>query len=229
MGSRSSDQGETDEELTVLITGFGPFRDQYPVNPSWEIVRGLPPYLPPLHHAKTPRVRLVVHPAAIRVNYDSVQSLVPTFWNPDGYMGHRIDLAVHLGMAGPRPCYQIERRGHGRGYTAPDVDGCRPDCPDLHQDACMPDEIETDLDLDDVLKRWQRHSADDLDLRISEDAGRYLCDFIYYSSLLTLWKQQRPRRVVFLHVPCACTDVHIVQGRQLVLSLVQAIVESRQA
>lgn len=68
-----------------------------------------------------------------------------------------------------------------------------------------------------------------MDLRISEDAGRYLCDFIYYSSLSTLLKEQRPRKVVFLHVPCDASDKNVAQGRELAVNLIRSIAESETA
>ncbi|KAF7555632.1 hypothetical protein G7046_g6494 [Stylonectria norvegica] len=219
MGSQIGEQ----DELTVLVTGFGPFREQYPVNPSGEIANGLPEYLPPLrakdshsrHHAvDIPEVRILVHPEPIRVNYKV------------------IDLAVHIGMAGPRPFYCIERRGHRDGYKFADVDGHKLDDDALRERGDhwvwegMPEELETELDADDVLARWQRYSVKDADLRISEDAGRYMCDFIYYSSLAQLAKQQRPRKVIFLHVPSDASTKSVAQGRELAVNLIRSLVES---
>ena len=65
-----------------------------------------------------------------------------------------------------------------------------------------------------------------MDLRISEDAGHYLCDFIYFSSLAHLYKAGEKRRVLFLHVPSDVSDHSIATGRELVLQLVRAVVES---
>ena len=69
----------------------------------------------------------------------------------------------------------------------------------------------------------------DADLRISEDAGRYMCEFIYYSSLAHRLKQQKPRKVVFLHVPSDASAKSVAQGRELMINLIRAIVESEVA
>lgn len=148
-----------------------PFREQYPVNPSWEIARGLPSYLPPLRAkdissrrgaVELPPVRILVRPEPIRVNYKAVREVVPGFWD-DEYMGHKIDVAVHIGMAGPQLQYAIERRGHRTGYKSLDVDGeaLEDEQEGQHGDDWiwngLPDELLTNLDLDDVFMRWQSH------------------------------------------------------------------------
>ncbi|KAL0939208.1 Pyroglutamyl-peptidase 1 [Colletotrichum truncatum] len=239
MGSQIDSQ----EEFTVLVTGFGPFKAQYPVNPSWEIAHSLPSYLPPLraknpkdHPSSTsarplPPVRILVHPEAVRVNYQTVRALVPQLWDPAKHP--RIDAMVHIGMAGPRLFYSIERRGHREGYAFPDVDGKLLEDEDRKKREGedwvwygMPTELETNFDLGDVLDRWKGHSPEGSDLRISEDAGLYLCDFIYFSSLAHLWKQQKHRRVVFLHVPSDASEESVARGTELTVQLIRSIVES---
>lgn len=231
-----------------------PFREQYPINPSWEIASSLPSYLPPLRakdpssrHAVAvlPKVRIVVHPQPIRVNYKTVRGLVPSLHDS----AQRFDVVLHIGMAGPRPFYSIERRGHRDGYKHPDVDGEMVDSEEERESSDwpwrgLPEEIETDLNLDEVLPLWCGHSPVSLndlyrvghestltsiknaDLRISEDAGHYLCDFIYYSSLSELWKLQRPRKALFLHVPADATPESVEKGKDLTLNLIRSIVES---
>jgi pyroglutamyl-peptidase len=71
-----------------------------------------------------------------------------------------------------------------------------------------------------------RSPKSNLNLRVSEDAGHYLCDFIYFSSLAHLWKQQRPKKVVFLHVPLHSDEQSIKRGVELVLTLIRSLVES---
>lgn len=70
-------------------------------------------------------------------------------------------MCLHIGMAGPRPFYQIERRGHRRGYNSKDVDG------ELLEDdeedpewvwAGCPDDIESGLSIRDVMLRWKGYS-----------------------------------------------------------------------
>lgn len=148
-----------------------PFYDDKPWNPSWDIAKGLPEYLPPVR-AKTlnsrqavdiPAVRILVHPEAIHVGYDAVRELVPKFWN-ETYMGHKIDFALHMGMAGREEYWKIETTGHRTGYNMADVDGNYlidnepgKQGPDWTWYG-LPDKLQTDLNLKDVLKRWKGHS-----------------------------------------------------------------------
>ncbi|PFH57750.1 hypothetical protein XA68_14636 [Ophiocordyceps unilateralis] len=216
--------GSHNDELTVLVTGFGPFGDQQSVNPSWEIAKSLPSELPRSEHS--PRVRIIIYPEPIRVSYRTVRTLVPTLWDE-----HRIDAAIHIGMAGPRPVYQLERRARRSEYRTPDVDGALPPDDDDDEDNDddghrLPAELRSELHLDDVLDRWRALSQADMDLRLSDDAGRFLCEFIYFTSLSELMRRRRRRNVVFLHVPCHATERYVTQGRDLALSLVRAVAQS---
>lgn len=171
-------------------------------------------------------------------------------------MGHKIDAAIHIGMAGPEPMYKIERRGHRTGYKSKDVDGkllADEDEGRLGEDWIwhgLPDELLSDLDVEDILMRWQSHSPVswsvqrrwirkimryanacyvtqlDLDLCISEDAGNYLCDFIYYSSQAILYKQHKKRNVIFFHVPAVASEENVTRGRMLAENLIRSIAES---
>ncbi|KIH95141.1 hypothetical protein SPBR_09249 [Sporothrix brasiliensis 5110] len=257
MGSVQDSPVEEFEEFTVLVTGFDAFKSEYPQNPSWEIARRLPDYLPartktassttssttaappPPSAPSVPPVRIVVYPGPVRVNYQAVRTLVPTLW--DG-TPTKIDLVLHIGMAGPRLHYALERVGRRDGYTLRDVDDqLLGDTPADRGDPRwpwygVPAALESHIDLDDVLARWRAHAAPGADLRISVDAGRYLCDFIYFSSLAHLYRRDQEaghkdaryarRRVAFLHVPAAATPERVEAGQALVVALIRSLVES---
>ena len=109
-------------------------------------------------------MRITVHPEAIRVSYEVVRGLVPKLWDGEDGNGTPPDIVLHIGMAGPRPFYQIERRGHRDGYRAPDVDGRLlgdeqeggGHGEDWVWRGC-PAELETELDMPGVLARWKSH------------------------------------------------------------------------
>ena len=108
-------------------------------------------------------MRILVHPEPLRVNYKVVRETVPTFWE-ETYQDRKIDIVIHIGMAGPRIMYQIESRGHRTGYKARDVDGGHLDELEGKRDEewvwhGLPDELRTDLNVQDIWERWQQHSS----------------------------------------------------------------------
>ncbi|EMR70692.1 putative pyroglutamyl peptidase type protein [Eutypa lata UCREL1] len=231
----------SEDELTVL-----PFKELYPRNPSWEIASSLPEYLPPERAkdvaarrssaaataAALPKVRILVHPEPIRVNYEVVRGLVPKLWESPQ---RKIDFALHIGMAGPQPVYSLERLAHRDGYRLKDVDGNflgdeerREKEGDKWVWNDTPTELTTELDIKEIYKSWVERSpkTEGTALRISDDPGRYMCDFIYFSSLAHLWKQQKPRKLLFLHVPAGSSPEGVDLGRELVLQLIRSIAES---
>lgn len=67
-----------------------------------------------------------------------------------------------------------------------------------------------------------------MDVRPSGDAGRYLCDFIYYTSLVEYWRRDlgMVAPVMFLHVPGRVEDLDIEMGRKVAMGLIGAMVGS---
>lgn len=115
----------------------------------------------------------------------------------------------------------------------------------------VPSELLTDLDIEGIYEKWvgrcpvgclfffffscilhtllteMENSQDNgPELRISEDPGHYLCDFIYFTSLAHLYKQHRPRNVLFLHVPASGAPESVRTGTELATQLLRAMVES---
>ena len=129
-----------------------------------------------------PRVRIVVYPEPIRVSYEVVRALVPTFWDGDHHheadgdadavpraeqqrQKPNYDLAIHIGMAGPQANYSVERLAHRDGYLLRDVDGMLLDDEERRAREGddwiwhgVPPELTSELDVDDVYKRWVARS-----------------------------------------------------------------------
>lgn len=85
---------------------------------------------------------------------------------PDGKAKkNKYDFVLHIGMAGPQPVYQIERRGHRDGYRLRDVDGNMlgdEERQRVEGDRWVwhgvPQELLTDLDIEGVYRRWVARS-----------------------------------------------------------------------
>ncbi len=94
----NSDSRERQRAVRVLVTGFGPFQERYPINPSFEITRSLPETLQTLT-ADGKEVQIISYGAPIRVCYEEVRELVPLLH--ENYLG-TTDLILHSGMASGR-------------------------------------------------------------------------------------------------------------------------------
>ncbi|XP_061775772.1 pyroglutamyl-peptidase 1-like [Nerophis ophidion] len=163
----------------VLVTGFEPFGD-HAVNSSWVAVQELE------------RLGLGdavdLHVCEVPVEYQAVQSLLPSLWER-----HTPQLVVHVGVSGLASTVTLEQCGHNKGYRR--LDNCS-FCP--ASQCCMeegPDCISSVLDMDTVCRRVA-DSGLGVAVSVSKDAGRYLCDYTYYSSLFL-----SNGRSAFIHVP----------------------------
>jgi pyroglutamyl-peptidase len=154
------------------------------------------------------------------------------------------EVILHIGLAAGRKFFAIEQGAHGRGFdNIPDVDGERfPDssAESRFPSAEFPSVLKTSFDTSDVLARWKANlgyssvegNADDddaPDVRISPDAGNFLCGFIYYNSLahyFSISKRERP--VAFMHVPdLSHSENKLREGRKVAIALIKALVESK--
>ncbi|XP_005993218.3 pyroglutamyl-peptidase 1 isoform X1 [Latimeria chalumnae] len=163
----------------VVVTGFGPF-GEHTVNSSWVAVQELEKL------GLGNGVDLLVY--EVPVEYQSVQKIIPALWRQ-----HNPQLVVHVGVSGMASTVTLEKCGHNAGYKG--LDNCS-FCPDSH--CCVeggPECIDSVIDMEAVCKRVAGLGLD-ATVTVSKDAGRYLCDFTYYTSLYL-----SRGRCAFIHVP----------------------------
>ena len=224
----------------MLVTGFGPFQEKYPVNPSFEITRSLPQELPPLVSDGT-KINIIPYGSPIRVSYDEVRQSVPKIYES---MIDRVDLVLHIGMASGRNFYTLEEIGHRDGYHKnKDVDGhVLPEDDGVLRFADCPVAMTTSLNYPEVLRKWQmtvlglaeESPGFGADCRPSQDAGNYLCDYIYFNSLAWYARQSgnftagmaSDRPVLFLHVPAESDDEALARGRAVTIALIEVMAEA---
>lgn len=78
----------------------------------------------------------------------------------------------------------------------------------------------------DFLSAWKSFCRPDVDVRLSNDAGRYLCEFIFYTSMAHALQAGHDRNVVFFHVPALYEDEDIALGKEVTVALIKALVSS---
>ncbi|XP_062317649.1 pyroglutamyl-peptidase 1 isoform X1 [Osmerus eperlanus] len=167
------------DEAVVVVTGFGPFR-QYLDNPSWKAAQGLK--LVGLGED----VKVVIR--ELPVAYNRAHQVIVDLWktlNPK--------FAIHLGIATGCRGILLEQTGKNHGYSDRDVCGS---CP-VNQN-CIdggPAKLDSIVDMRALSKQLKKAGKD---ITYSRDAGRYLCDYVYYCSLF-----HGRGRAVFIHVPAS--------------------------
>ena len=157
-------------------------------------------------------------------------------------------------MSLPQSGYHLETIAHRDGYIKPDVDK-RVLADGIVEEwlkKSMPETLPIYLrkgEKEDVWRRWKSwvlatgtgKAKDDRDLEmvLSENAGRYLCEFILYASLSSWYGRETEGKkkskekgtkekpvVVFLHVPAECQNADLERGKRVVIALVKALAES---
>ncbi|OKL61117.1 hypothetical protein UA08_03462 [Talaromyces atroroseus] len=197
-------------------------------------------------------VRVHVHPEPIKVSYATIHSQIPVILDDFArtHNGNRPDLIVHIGIASTRKYYSVETQAHRDNYRIPDVDG-RSGFHDGERvwkehgfpPVLFPGPAEASSpssrtipasDLlklapypanDHFLQTWKSLAPAETDIRISTDAGRYACEFIFYTSLSQAYQEGRDRSVVFFHVPVATDDTSIELGSKVAVALIKSMVK----
>jgi pyroglutamyl-peptidase len=166
----------------LILTAFGPFGD-FAVNPSAEVLAVL--------EAEGYGVEgWDLSFATVPVCYREVESF------PKKVQAEPPDLLIHLGVATGSEKMRLEMCAVNEAF-GPDVEGVDPAGAPL---GCGPRELRTGMDRS-VLEEFQ--SAHSEAVCFSEDAGRYLCNALYYQSLRYLGEP----------LGTACLFVHIADPR----------------
>jgi len=176
MTSRLSQAVE--EPQTVLLTGFGPF-GQHEVNPSWELVKQFEG-----NRCGSLRMKTLHVP----VGYREVDAAIAGAVEDKS----KIALAIHCGVGLPGQIC-LEQFARNKSYEKKDANGKM-----NGKDKCVedgPDVIETRIDVTAVSRRCLE-SNPKAKVKVSTDAGLYLCEYIYYRSMSVL---KVP--TIFVHVP----------------------------
>ena len=201
-----------------------------------------------------PPIKIDPYPTPITVAYSHIRALIPKllFSNGDSKIASpdakaigsepdylctiprsakdipNYDIVLNIGMAPGRKFYTLETCAHRDGYNKPDVDG-RTLQGDTHWKDTYgaPEILHTGFDTEDVWRRWKSGLMSE-DIRPSNNAGHYLCDFTYYASMLEYWRRDsnQMRPCMFLHVPGGYDEEDVIQGREVTLGLIAACVGS---
>jgi pyroglutamyl-peptidase len=170
--------------VSVLLTGFGPFPGAS-VNPTGPLVQAL------ARQRRGPfgRIRCTAH--VLRTSYAAADEL-PTLINC-----HRPDAILMFGLATRSKVLRIERRARNvASTTAPDIDGC------TWAAGCIsPGAVASLGGRAPFARLLTAARAAGVPVRLSDDAGTYLCNYAYWRVLEATAAAPQPPPTVFVHVP----------------------------
>ncbi|TSS72683.1 Pyroglutamyl-peptidase 1 [Bagarius yarrelli] len=127
-----------------------------------------------------------IHIVEIPVCYSKAQQCIAEIWH-----NLKPKMMIHVGIASGTQCIILEQTGKNTGYKDRDVCGT---CPADNQ--CVEggaERLDSIIDMKSTVKCLK---GSGLDVTYSRDAGRYLCDFVFYLSL-----HYGQRRAALIHVP----------------------------
>jgi pyroglutamyl-peptidase len=169
----------------ILVTGFGPFPGA-PVNPSGQLVARL---------ARVRRPALSQHRLATHIfatSYATVDRELPKL-----LAQHKPQILIMFGLAARTKFLRIEMLAHNRkSRIHPDRIGHIPKTYAIRPGA--PSSLRGRAPFARLLDAAR---ATGIEARLSRDAGRYICNYVYWRALDAVEKAGRPDIVVFIHVP----------------------------
>ena len=190
----------------LLITGFAPFGGDK-LNPSWQAVKALPQTVGQWELVK--REVPVTFRGAPKTLYAALDETEP-------------DAVLMIGLAASRGVVTPERQGVNEIVARiPDNEGNQPQNEPIVPDG--PEVLFSTLPVEDMAEAIQSLG---IPARLSESAGRFVCNALLYSALYRLEQADDPIPAAFIHVPATPEmglDVPTLILDQIVTALIAAI------
>jgi pyroglutamyl-peptidase len=173
--------------VRILITGFGPYPG-VELNASQWLAETLGRELPP-----NPGVTLA-------------WAVLPVAWEEAAVYAHAwmADVVLHFGVAPGTDSIGVEMRAQNSTTSLPDVGGSLPPAPWAVRGG--PSRLATALGSPLLVNALRRRNVP---ARLSQNAGGYLCNYVFYRTLHWAARQEAPPLVGFFHVPPVTCEADI--------------------
>ena len=174
--------------VRCLVTGFGPFGAMVE-NPSELIATEIYPQVEILGSSSNKvRVKGLVLPTSSKESWEKLKEELKKT-SPD--------ILIMVGVAGGRTEIQFERFGLNiRDYPIADISDYKPVGEKISKRG--PAAYETQVSLSELQKYMSEHGVE---AKISNHAGAYVCNDLFYRALKYQQKHRELKVVQFIHVP----------------------------
>ncbi len=109
-------------------------------------------------------------------------------------------ISIHFGVNSSAKGFLVEKSSFNQlDFSIPDMCGFAPRHQCIDNQYVLDREKQTGFDVECLVKALREE--DGFSCSISEDPGRYCCNYIYYRSLERQSSLGKPKRSVFVHVP----------------------------
>ncbi|KAF8017545.1 hypothetical protein BT93_H2658 [Corymbia citriodora subsp. variegata] len=213
---------EGPKPLTINVTGFKKF-NVVSTNPTETIVNNLKSFvekkgLPPGVTLGTCVVLEVAGDGALPMLLKVMESGVSS----NGSTCDAQNVWLHLGVVNSAVKFAIERQAVNEAtFGCPDELGWQPQqLPIVPEDGEISRTRQTSLSTEVILKFLEKKGYD---VNLSDNAGRFICNYVYYHSLR--FAEQRGGRSLFVHVP-PFSRIDEETQMNFVASLLEAIASS---
>jgi 8-oxo-dGTP diphosphatase len=170
----------------VLLTGFGPF-GSHEENPTESIVNAFPSLLPIKNPFGRGSSEMSIEKRILSVDHAG------SIWTATQLDAREWDAILHLGLCGECTRPRIELQAEDLlDMRIPDNSGRQVNGAQLSGLGNLPTSV--------PVKKWRLDDWD-IDLDLSMDAGKYICNETYYRSLEALHRHQFAIPCLFLHLP----------------------------
>lgn len=213
---------EGPKPVTINVTGFKKFQ-AVPENPTETIVNNLKNFvekkrLPPGVTFGTFAILEVAGDGALPMLFKVMESGISS----NGSTSDAQVVWLHLGVNSSALKFAIERQAVNEAtFRCPDELGWQPQqLPIVPEDGQISRTRQTSFSTEAILKFLKKKGYD---VTISDNAGRFVCNYVYYHSLRLA--EQRGCRSLFVHVP-PFSRIDEETQMNFVASLLEAIASS---
>ena len=209
---------ETKETIIVVLTGFGPFGG-VDENPSTLLIQALPAFL---EEAQAPQPQVgttdLLKPTWKAQVKDRIQEMVIVETSAEGVtqaldeLVHKISKLVtaettkvfclHLGVNVSGTGYQLEQCAYNdASFRIPDQRGYQPNKAPILPEVPLGTTCETNCNISELVEQLSK-TFPAIESKASTDPGRFVCNYLYYSSLNKIQKELTSvESTLFLHLP----------------------------